>query len=274
MNFKPVLIGILIFVGIFISSSKASATHQIPDYLVIETDTFELFSNPLTAYFNFKNEKKINEHHIKSLHSACWRGYIATWQLENDSLFLIKIEGKNANNEAISYDLKKEFGNTKVYAEWFTGTLISPRGNRLQYHNMAYASVYEKEMQYHVWNGKVKKEVIKHNLSSDNKRLYPADKFLQDTITKTIEAQLNAQQINGDNDKTSSALLVIQFNKDGKIEDWAFASAQDEKSLLGQEITKIAEAEFPKLPALMKVDHMHYQSPRIEVMIRNKPNKQ
>ncbi|MCU4154495.1 hypothetical protein J1N10_00790 [Carboxylicivirga sp. A043] len=270
MDIKLRLTKVAMFIVIFMSSINAFGTHQIPDYLVIESDTFELYTNPLTAYLNFKNEKAISHNELKSLHTACWRGYVATWKLENDSLFLTKIEGKNNNDELISYDLIEEFGTSKVFAEWFTGTLISPRGKRLQFHNMGYASVYEREKQYHVWNGIVKREIQKNNLTFDDTLLYPEEKFLQDTISHIIETNLDYNSLKEEHSEPTGILLIIGFNHLGKIDDWRFAHSKEEDSLIGQEIEKTAKVELPKLPALMKVNHSYYQIPTIEVMIRYK----
>ncbi|MEL3952525.1 hypothetical protein [Stenotrophomonas bentonitica] len=65
--------------------------------------------------------------------TACWRGYVATWELDGDELYLKQVEGK--------YRLK---GPGLILAHWFSGTVIVNEGEVLR--NAGYAMVYEREI--------------------------------------------------------------------------------------------------------------------------------
>jgi|WetSurMetagenome_2_1015567.scaffolds.fasta_scaffold127862_1 hypothetical protein len=261
MNIRRLIL-ILNFVLCFIQS--ANATGQEPDLLIIKSDTFYLFSNPLETYFDFKNNRIINGIEINGTSTGCWRGYIATWKIENDSLFLIKIIREPEFGKFIVINLKEEFGKDKVFAEWYTGMLYSPRGNRLQYVHMDYASIYEKEEYYKIWNGKIKSTESKNNLLYDKSLLYPGERFLIDTLSKIIKSKLNTIILKEISD-SSSCFLHVQFNKSGRIEKLSLGMPRDENTLFGKSILKAANDELNKLPSLMQVTHNCYQPPHFEL---------
>lgn len=51
------------------------------------------------------------------LSTACWRNYLATWEIHNNQLLLVRLEGK----------YKLADGNALV-ADWFTGEFELPQG--------------------------------------------------------------------------------------------------------------------------------------------------
>lgn len=65
--------------------------------------------------------------------TACWRGYVATWELDGDELYLKQVEGKY---QAIGPGL--------ILAHWFTGTVVVNDGEVLR--NAGFAMVYEREI--------------------------------------------------------------------------------------------------------------------------------
>lgn len=56
------------------------------------------------------------------LSTACWRQYIGTWEVIENRLFLIKLEGKYTISDGGS-----------VFADWFSDTLCLPHGELLDY---------------------------------------------------------------------------------------------------------------------------------------------
>src|SRR5665648_366349 len=126
---------ILLIAGIILFGN-AHATGQAADFLIIKTDTFYLYSNPLEPYLGYKNVRTINGVELNGTSTSCWGGYIATWEIRNDSLFLTKIVREEESGKFQTFNLKEEFGSDKVFAEWFTGTIYSHRGERLQYIHM------------------------------------------------------------------------------------------------------------------------------------------
>ena len=67
-------------------------TAQLTDIFIYNQDTLFVYTNPLEEYFNKKGERKIGKLELDYSCTALWRGYVATWKLERDSLFLVKIQ--------------------------------------------------------------------------------------------------------------------------------------------------------------------------------------
>lgn len=153
-------------------------TAQIPDILIYNGDTLSLFSCPLNSY---PNQDLVNPKNLFGsygcFYTACWRNYVATWEIINDELYLTKIRNAcfptELKNVSVSYksevkidsigseyaDLKKifplQFSNGKVKADWVNGKLYSPQGNLLFYLHDGFQSIYETELEFTLRNGKV-----------------------------------------------------------------------------------------------------------------------
>ena len=82
--------------------------------------------------------------------SSCWRGYIGTWEVIEDQLFLIKFKGCLLNAQRKEYrEIGMEFlfpHQKKVFAEWFTGEIIIPQGDACYSAGGLYPSFYESEI--------------------------------------------------------------------------------------------------------------------------------
>lgn len=85
--------------------------------------------------------------------TACCREYVGTWELDDGQLFLWRLEGK--------YRLEQP---GRVFASWYSGTLVVPDGGMLHYVHMGFASVYERELRITVANG-----VVTHTEVVDNR---------------------------------------------------------------------------------------------------------
>lgn len=152
---------IVLFLLIF--SVNAFATAQIPDYLVYKGETFPIFSNPLESYFNAKNPLPNNVFIFSC--TASWRGYVATWKIEDRYLYLTKIVEGTCGMDAKEIPISKIFPEQKapIKAVWFSGTIRIPQGKLLSYVHMGYGSVYEKELLLTIEDGKLIKEDIVDN---------------------------------------------------------------------------------------------------------------
>jgi len=159
---------------IVVTSGKAFSTAQMADHLIYKGETLPIFTNPLESFFSDKNPRPSNTFHF--LCTACWRGYIATWKIEDNKLYLIKIVEGTCSSDAPEIDVSKIFKGKKlpVEAYWYSGILRIPRGKMLSYVHMGYGSVYEKELILTIENGKLVKEEtidnIKKNIPSEEKR--------------------------------------------------------------------------------------------------------
>lgn len=86
--------------------------------------------------------------------TACWRGYIGTWEIKDERLYLNKVIGR--------YQMT---GSVPVFAEWITAVLRVPQGKVIQPVNMGFASVCETELHIKIEKGVVVKQRLVDNSS-------------------------------------------------------------------------------------------------------------
>ena len=95
------------------------------------------------------------------------RGYIGTWEIKNNQLYLISLLGFVDNNKKV--DLSYLFPNiTEVFADWFSGDIRIPEGELLKKINLGYASVFEKDRILSFKEGIIIGETVKDNTKQDN----------------------------------------------------------------------------------------------------------
>ena len=112
-----------------------------------------------------------------------WRGYVATWTIENGSLYLVKIDAwicrgwdeKNCGKVELSRLFGRRYRKGKVKADWFSGELRVPDGKLLQYVHMGYGSVYEREITLSVESGRI----VRESMSDNTQKSLPSELELQ-----------------------------------------------------------------------------------------------
>lgn len=153
---------------ICLSAGEIFATAQIPDILIYRGDTFSIYANPLSSYpdQNIISPKLLFESK-GCFYTACWRNYVATWEIIEDQLYLkqirnacypTRLSGVSASFKAVvdkdsigaEYaDLQKLFPNRfdggRVFAHWVSFEIINPYGKQIKYIHQGYDSIYEFE---------------------------------------------------------------------------------------------------------------------------------
>lgn len=154
---------LLIALLVLAAPTAAQATAQAGDILFYKGERMAIFSNPLEMYFSDVNPRPNNL--FPGMCSACWRGYVATWKIEDGFLYLVRLIEGTCDSNAPEIPLVKVFPDTKgpVKATWFSGTLRVPQGKQLKYVHMGYESTYEKELFIKIEKGKVIEEVTTDN---------------------------------------------------------------------------------------------------------------
>jgi hypothetical protein len=124
-------------------------TAQVPETLLIDGEKHALFTEPLEAYFKELGSRP----DFQAPHTACWRGYVGQWELNDNKLYLRRLSGGLTDGKTVT--LKSIFpkGPYPVFARWFTGVLIVPQGEMLEYIHMGYASIYEDELRLKIKRG-------------------------------------------------------------------------------------------------------------------------
>ena len=121
-------------------------TAQVHERLILDGEWTSIAGEPALPH-SHPRVVEATETHRKQASSivrstACWRGYIATWELKERRLSLIAIEG--------NFELK---GPEPLFANWYTGELRIPMGEMLEYIHMGYASVFAEELFISIENG-------------------------------------------------------------------------------------------------------------------------
>lgn len=135
-NSKSLIRKVLLLIAfIFFSIINLKATEQVSDLLIIKNDTLFLKTFPLEKLLIEKRIKKRPFEYNNDYgfpHTGCYRGYIATWKVIDDKLFLLKVEKEDDTNETLDLsDYFKSIGYTPnlidgfVQADWYSDTLIS-----------------------------------------------------------------------------------------------------------------------------------------------------
>lgn len=136
----------------------AQATAQAPDVLIVDGKEFALNTNPLESQLEQKQWKPPEEAMVST---ANWRGYIATWEVKEDKLFLkevtILVKDPKSDEEyrrkVITGDLYP--GVPEVHAAWYTGALVVPDGKMTEYVHMGYGSSFDHYQIFRVRAGQV-----------------------------------------------------------------------------------------------------------------------
>lgn len=132
------------------------ATAQITDILIYNREKIPLRVNPLEYFYNKTNPRPKSFFENPAISSACWRGYVATWEIDDNRLFLTEIRQCHGKETApLSKFFPKLYKNGRVPAVWYSGLLKCPRGKLVKYIHMGYRSEYERELMIEVEKGRV-----------------------------------------------------------------------------------------------------------------------
>lgn len=136
------------------------ATEQTPDRLIYQSDTIFIDTFPLEKLMESDSiiRKRIFEYSKDvCMSSGCWRGHVATWKIENDSIFLVKLI---SGCEDYKFKLENVFGTKKViegkvFANWFSGDLNAVFGKYLKFDVENWEDIYTKGFNCKVIKGRI-----------------------------------------------------------------------------------------------------------------------
>ena len=133
-------------------------TAQISEKLYYKGKTYRMFSEPLEEYWQWIDKKP----EMDALNTGCWRGYIGTWEIVKNKLYLIDIVAYAPGyiKRGLDYIFP---GKEKVFAAWFKGELRLPQGELLKYVHGGYASIYERDLILDIHYGILKNETVVDN---------------------------------------------------------------------------------------------------------------
>jgi hypothetical protein len=219
-------------------SMNLFGTAQIPDLIIYKGDTLSLYSCPLGS---FPNQDFINPKGLFGssgcFFTACYRNYIATWEIVDKELYLIEIRnacyptsmrGVSASfKSGIDKDsLGNEFADLKglfpqryedgkVKADWVDGKLFSPQGKLLYYFHDGFQSIYETELEFVIENGDLIEINTLDNSKTKKSKYTEKPKRLKKYIEKNIERD---NLPDSDTIKRRVFVHIISSDENGKID--------------------------------------------------------
>ena len=163
------------FILLFLTTFSVFGTAQTPDKIIYNGKTYSLHSNPLESYFKQYPDKRPKDGIVSS---GLWRGYVATFEIIDNQLYLKDIEieiskkdekgdDKDSWKSVLIIDdkyswksvLKEVFPNQEfIKIDWMTGLLVLPSGQMVNYVHMGYGSTFEHYTLLEIENGNLTKE--------------------------------------------------------------------------------------------------------------------
>lgn len=197
-------IGSLLLSALFLVSG-VFATAQEPDVLIHKGEKKSLFTNPLEHFYETGKSKR-PKFMIEpfTVSSGNWRGYVATWEIDNNKLYLREIKAwlcpgsteESCKKVTIESVFPGKVRDGRISAEWFTGKLRIPDGKQLRYLHSGYGSIYERDILFDVWKGAVGPEQIIDNTQKPT----PSEVDLMKEELAKLKAKAKSEQ------KTSRSL--------------------------------------------------------------------
>ena len=162
---KSILKKIFTITLIIFFNSFALATPQIPDNIIYKGEKYELhYSFPMEGYFKTHPDKRPSGSSYVSC-TALWRGYVATYAIKENQLYLKDIgiqDGEKSNGRGVHSTIWKSvmnevFPNQKlVKINWVTGLFVLPVGKWI-YDPLIFGK-YENYIILEIENGILKRE--------------------------------------------------------------------------------------------------------------------
>ena len=134
-------------------------TAQACETIIYANEQNSLASLPLDSYLASKKLKP-----FKYTNTGCWRGYVGSWKIQDDKLFLIDLTGTNEQGETLR--LSSLFPNkAEVFANWFSGELRIPQGKIIKFVHGGFMSIYEKDIFLELKEGVIVGQKVVDNLN-------------------------------------------------------------------------------------------------------------
>ena len=124
-------------------------TAQFSEVLFYKGQRVAMCSCPLNAFLRLSGFSK----YFRRNCSALWRGYVGTWEIVNDRLYLIEVKGEFVDGSPCNLEAIFPGYPDRVFAHWYSGTLRIPQGKLLKNVHMRFGSVYESDLHIEIQKG-------------------------------------------------------------------------------------------------------------------------
>jgi len=138
-------------------------TAQADEKLIYKENEYPLVSKPFDPYIKLKEIK------FTWTHTGNYAGYLARWEIVEDKLWLIGLEGNLVLSDvpprrAKRIDMQYLFPDQeRVFAEWFSGEIVLRDGEMLHYVHSGHAQIYERDIYMNFEQGKLVSVKVEDN---------------------------------------------------------------------------------------------------------------
>ena len=134
-------------------------TAQIAEKLLYKDKRVAMCTNPLSEYFAMGGFNP----RFQSTSTALWRGYVGGWEIVDDRLYMVSLDGILEDGTDASLETVFPGFPDRVFAHWYSGTLRIPQGKQLEYVHMGYASKFEQDLFLDIERGVLMADLVNHN---------------------------------------------------------------------------------------------------------------
>lgn len=225
----------------FCLSWQCCATPQILDMLIMKNDTFFFYKSPLANTVHLI-ERDSNFIKNRILTTANTRGYVATWEIIGDQMYLSKIN--NLGYGKIEADLQIIFDtqdpNKRIKASWINDEMVVRCNKVMRGYSIGLSNVYEQEYILNIKNGnlisvkKLNNTFAKH--PNDNSSLlnkYIIDKLPKKLIKKIVK-----------NNSKYEFYAHVTFDSNKRIKSIACTKTEFETAEIEKIIAKFDDWKF------------------------------
>lgn len=179
-NYMFILLNVLIGLLIVLASVSIVGS-TTPDILFYNGEKLLLKTEPLCSLY-LKHSGMI-EFPVSCCHDDKARGYVATWEIVNDALYLVDVDTNGSTDWVTMPRLDPAAwdggGQAAVPATWVSGTLHACReGEVMKYINMRNASAYTEDLLFKIEKGElVNMEIVQSKVEEERVKLIRINTF-------------------------------------------------------------------------------------------------
>lgn len=134
-------------------------TAQFAERLHYQGEDVAMCTNPLYDYFAMGGIEPRFEVNC----TALWRGYVGSWEIVDNRLYLIKLSGTLEDGADASLATLFPAFPDRVFAHWYSSTIRIPQGRQLEYVHAGYGSIFESDLFLDIDRGVVTATRVCHN---------------------------------------------------------------------------------------------------------------
>ncbi len=206
---KCTLTTLVLLCMIFINT-YASASEQIPNLIIMGSDTLETHSDPLRSHPNWEKIRlNISPDSIFNSHTACYE-FTSMYVLEDSNLYLTAIHPCYHDGVEFNLDLDLLFDNTdqgRVLCSWYSDEIITSHGKRLKQFHLGYDGVYERYTRSTFSNG----VYVSHQCLSNMNTVYVNHAKVRQRLIDTIRSSISFEE-------RKAIKILLENNEDYRVD--------------------------------------------------------